>query len=87
MEIGSAQGSWSSSIQGFQKAESSMAARAKNIAAWGEQAASDKPNPANSPDLTSDVVGMKTDQLAGSYNLKALKVQDRMAGELLDLIG
>ncbi|MBK9578438.1 MAG: hypothetical protein IPK50_11160 [Fibrobacterota bacterium] len=39
-----------------------------------------------SPDFVSDVVGMTTDRLAGSYDIKAMKVRDRMMGELLDLI-
>ena len=87
MEIGSAQTAWSSSVQGYQKAEGSMAKRAVNIADWSRESAADAPPRANSPDPTNEIVGMKTDQLAGSYNLKALKIQNRMAGELMDLIG
>ncbi len=86
MEIQSAQSGWSASVQGYQKAEGSLASRARNIASASQEAASEPASQANSPDITSDIVGMKTDQLAGSYNLKALKVQDKMAGELMDLI-
>ncbi len=39
-----------------------------------------------SPDFVSDVVGMTTDRLAGAYDIKAMKVRDRMMGDLLDLI-
>lgn len=87
MEIGSAQTAWSSNVQGYQTAEGSMAKRARNIAEWSRNSASDSPPRQDAPDLTNDIVGMKTDQLAGSYNLKALKVQNKMAGELMDLIG
>lgn len=38
------------------------------------------------PDIVSDVVGMTTDRLAGAYDIKAMKVRDRMMGELLDLV-
>ena len=87
MDIGSLQTGWNSSVQGYQKAEGSMASHAKNIATASAQASSDNPQPANSPDLATEMVGMKTDQISGSYNLKALKVQDKMAGELMDLVG
>ena len=84
MEIGSNQSAWSTSVQGYQKAERSLDQHAKGLAKWSSDAASDKPNTA---DPTSDMVGMTTDKLAGSYNLKALKVQNQMAGELMDLVG
>ncbi|GEM_PF-4176537 len=38
------------------------------------------------PDFVSDVVGMTTDRLAGAYDVKAMKVRDRMLGDLMDLI-
>lgn len=84
MEIGSSQSAWSSSVLGYQRAEASLDRHAKGLAKWSADATSDKPTTA---DPTRDIVGMKTDKLAGGYNLKALKVQDRMAGELMDLIG
>lgn len=84
MEIGSNQSAWGTSVQGYQRAERSLDQHAKGLAKWSREAASDKPS---SADPTRDIVGMTTDKLAGSYNLKALKVQNQMAGELLDLIG
>lgn len=84
MEIGSAQAGWAASVQGYQRAEGSLEKHAKNLAKWGSEAPSPSPT---SADPTSDLVGMKTDKLAGSYNLKAIKVQNQMAGELMDLIG
>lgn len=86
MEIRSGMSGWDSSIQGYQKAETSLESRARNISRWSQEAAAQKPNASDS-DPVRDIVGMKTDQLAGSYNLKALKVQNNMAGELMDLIG
>ena len=84
MEIGSSRTAWSTSLQGYQRAESSLAKHAQGLADWSKEAASEKPGTA---DPARDMVGMKTDKLAGSYNLKALKVQNQMAGELMDLIG
>jgi hypothetical protein len=84
MEIGSSQSAWSTSVQGYQRAESSLDQHAKGLANWSADAATDKPT---TTDPTSDMVGMATDKLVGSYNLKALKVQNQMAGELMDLIG
>lgn len=84
MEIGSNTTGWSASLQGYQRAESSLSQHAKGLAKWSNEAASDKPS---TTDPTADMVGMTTDKLAGSYNLKALKVQNQMAGELMDLIG
>jgi hypothetical protein len=84
MEIGSSQGAWNASVQGYQRAEGSLYRHAKGLERWSAEAASDKPV---STDPTRDIVGMKTDKLAGGYNLKALKVQNQMAGELMDLIG
>jgi hypothetical protein len=86
MEIRSGMSGWDSSVQGYQKAETSLESRARNISRWSQEAAADKPT-APTSDPVRDVVGMKTDKLAGSYNLKALKVQNNMAGELMDLIG
>ncbi len=86
MEIRSGMSGWDASLQGYQKAETSLESRARNISRWSQEAAADKPN-ASGSDPVRDVVGMKTDKLAGSYNLKALKVQNNMAGELMDLIG
>jgi hypothetical protein len=84
MEIGSSQSAWSASVLGYQRAERSLDQHAKDLAEWSGETASDTPS---SADPTEDLVGLKTDKLAGSYNLKALKVQNQMAGELLDLIG
>lgn len=41
----------------------------------------------NDVDLAKDMVGMQQDRRFAGYNLQAMKVQDRMAGDLLDLVG
>jgi len=63
-----------------------MANHARNIAEVSKQAASDAPPPPNAPDLATEMVGMKTSELSGGYNLKALKVQNNMAKELMNLV-
>lgn len=86
MEIRSGLSGWDSSIQGYRKAETSLETRAGNISRKTQEAAADTP-PQGDSDIASDMVGMKTDKLAASYNIKAMKVQKEMSGELLDLIG
>jgi hypothetical protein len=83
----------SSSVEGYRSAEASLAARGDRIAKATTQASQDvsavdagKAPPAQTPDITSDVVGLSTDRLAGAYNLKALKVQNQMLGDLLDIM-
>lgn len=89
-----------SDLAGFRAAEQSMAKRSERIArATVDAAGSSEPpvpppsspasiqgSPERSPDLVSDIVGMTTDRMAGSYDIKAQKVRDRMMGELLDLV-
>ncbi len=41
----------------------------------------------NDVDLAKEMVGMQQDRRFAGYNLQAMKVQDRMAGDLLDLVG
>jgi len=41
----------------------------------------------NNVDLAANLVGMQEDRRTAGYNLKALKIQDRMAGDLLNLVG
>jgi hypothetical protein len=77
------------SLQGYQAAQSSLDARAARIAQATTQAASQAGNPkasAPSADIASDMVGMNTDRLAASYNLKAMKVQSSMLGDVLDIL-
>lgn len=82
-----------SNIDGFKAAESSLAARGDRIAKAtteatqqvSDSAAGGKP-PRKIPDITSDVVGLKTDRLAGAYNLKAQKVRNDMLGDVLDIL-
>lgn len=52
--------------------------------AWADGMASGAPN---NVDLAKDLVGMKTDEMSAGYNLQALKMQDRMTGSLLDIVG
>lgn len=44
-------------------------------------------SPPNDVDLAKDMIGMQQDRRFAGYNLQAMKVQDRMAGDLLDLVG
>mgnify|MGYP007037100823 CR=1 FL=1 len=44
-------------------------------------------SPPNNVDLAKEMVGMRIDSTSASYNLKALKVQNELAGSLLDLVG
>jgi len=82
-----------SNIDGFKAAEASLAARGDRIAKATTQASqlisdpttADKP-PQKFPDITSDIVGLKTDRLAGAYNLKAQKVKNDMLGDVLDIL-
>jgi hypothetical protein len=79
----------STSLQGYQAAQNSLDARAARIAQATVQSASQAGSPkaaAPSTDITSDMVGMNTDRLAASYNLKAMKVQNSMLGEVLDIL-
>jgi len=41
----------------------------------------------NNVDLAKDLVGIQQDRRTAGYSLKSLKVQDRMTGDLLDLVG
>jgi len=41
----------------------------------------------NDVDLAKDMIGMQQDRRTAGYNLQALKIQDRMNGDLLDLVG
>lgn len=41
----------------------------------------------NDVDLAKEMVGMQQDRRTASYNIQSLKVKDRMAGDLLDLVG
>lgn len=82
-----------SNIDGFKAAESSLAARGDRIAKAtaqasqqvSETATTGKP-PQKTPDITSDIVGLQTDRLAGAYNLKAQKVKNDMLGDVLDIL-
>ena len=81
----------SESIGGYKAAEYSLAQRGDRIAKTTtaqatEPVPSESTPPAKATDITSDLVGLNTDRLAGTYNLKALKVQDRMLGEVLDIL-
>lgn len=87
MEIGSMQTGWDASLQGYRKAEESMAGHAKDIAQATTEAASDAPPSPKTPDLATAMVGLKTSELSGGYNMKAMKVQDNMAKELMNLFG
>lgn len=89
-------------LSGFRAAEQSMAKRADRIAratlegasgSDGSTAPTRTSSPEGSgekaslePDFVTDVVGMTTDRIAGTYDLKAMKVKDRMMGELLDIL-
>ena len=79
-----------SSLQGYRVAESSLNARAERIAKVTTPAPAQVDAPAvaakQAPDLTSDMAGLNTDRLAASYNLKAMKVQNSMLGDLLDIL-
>lgn len=41
----------------------------------------------NDVDLAKEMVGMQQDRRTAGYNIQSLKVKDRMAGDLLDLVG
>ena len=41
----------------------------------------------NNVDLAKDMVGMRTDRASAGYNIKALKIQNRLDGTLMDLVG
>ena len=79
-----------SSLQGYRAAESSLNARAERIAnaATATPAQADPPPVAakQAPDFTTDMASLTSDRLAGSYNLKAMKVQNDMLGDLLDIL-
>lgn len=45
------------------------------------------PSLPNNVDLAKDMVGMRTDRATAGYNIKALKVQSRLDGSLMDLVG
>jgi hypothetical protein len=82
-----------SNIDGFKAAEASLAARGDRIAKATTQAVQQVSDPAadakpaqKSPDITSDIVGLNTDRLAGAYNLKAQKVKNDMLGDVLDIL-
>lgn len=40
----------------------------------------------NDVDLAKEMVGMQQDRRTAGYNIQSLKVKDRMAGDLLDLV-
>lgn len=44
-------------------------------------------NKPNDVDLAKEMVGMQQDRRTAGYNIQSLKVKDRMAGDLLDLVG
>ena len=79
-----------SSLQGYKAAEASLDARAARIA----KATADTPVQTEAPkiaakkepDFTTDVASLTSDRMAGSYNLKAMKIRDNMLGDLLDIL-
>ena len=87
-----------SSLQGYRGAEASLDARAARIAKAGQPTRPQAPAPVQgqaqaptvaakqAPDFTTDMANLTSDRLAGSYNLKAMKVQNRMLGDLLDIL-
>jgi len=77
-----------SSLQGYRAAETSLNARAERIANAADPAQADPPSVAakQAPDFTTDMASLTSDRLAGSYNLKAMKVQNAMLGDLLDIL-
>lgn len=79
-----------SGLQGYRAAESSLDARAARIAKASTAAPAqvDAPPVAakQAPDLTTDMANLTSDRLAGSYNLKAMKVRNSMLGDVLDIL-
>lgn len=93
MEIGS-------SLAGVRNAELSLGVRGDNIAnvstegfaarrtvVSGGEARVDIPQPERDTDLAEDLPGSRQDVRDAGYNLQAIKVQDRLQGTLLDLVG
>lgn len=79
-----------SSLQGYRAAETSLDARAERIAKVTTAAPAQVEAPSvaakQAPDLTTDMASLTSDRLAGAYNLKAMKVQNSMLGDLLDIL-
>ena len=79
-----------SGLQGYRAAESSLNARAERIAKVTTAAPTQVEAPSiaakQAPDLTTDMANLTSDRLAASYNLKAMKVQNSMLGDLLDIL-
>ena len=79
-----------SSLQGYRAAETSLDARAARIAkvttATETPAAAPSVAAKQAPDFTTDMANLTSDRLAGAYNLKAMKVQNNMLGDLLDIL-
>lgn len=55
--------------------------------AGAPSAATSSAGPLNDVDLISNMVGLQQDYHLSTYNLAALRTQNRMSGELLDLLG